>query len=137
MTPEKMKQLVGEAIGQFYANLRQTKEKAQGTGRARGIHQLPFQSGTAPGQFKRDLLPDPQSFFEAQGMQLRGRGAWRMTKCVFHDDSRASLSVNVHTGAFRCHSCQASGGDVLAFHRLLTGKGFRAAAAELGALRHD
>lgn len=133
MTPEKMKQLVGEAIGQFYANLRQTKEKAQGAGRVRGIHQLPFQSGTAPGQFKRDLLPDPQSFFEAQGMKLRGRGEWRMTKCVFHDDSHASLSVNVHTGAYRCHACQAAGGDVLAFHRQQTGTSFIDAAKALGA----
>ncbi|NWK77225.1 CHC2 zinc finger domain-containing protein [Aquitalea sp. LB_tupeE] len=132
-----MKQAIGEAIDGFYRNLRQKKETAQGMGRSKGIHQLPSQSGTATGQFNRDLLPDPQAYFEAQGMKLRGRGAWRMTKCVFHDDSRASLSVNVHTGAFRCHSCQASGGDVLAFHRLLTGKGFREAAAELGALRHD
>lgn len=138
MTPSEMKQAIGEAIEGFYRNLRQKKETAQQTGPGRKyIGQLPNQHGTASGQFNRDLLPDPQSFFEAQGMKLRGRGAWRMTKCVFHDDSRASLSVNVHTGAFRCHSCQASGGDVLAFHRLLTGKGFREAAAELGALRHD
>ncbi|PXX51045.1 CHC2 zinc finger domain-containing protein [Aquitalea magnusonii] len=132
MTPEKMKQLVGEAIGQFYANLRQKKETAQGVGREK-IKQSSHYSGTAPGQFKRDLLPDPQSFFEAQGMKLRGQGEWRMTKCVFHDDSHASLSVNVHTGAYRCHACQAAGGDVLAFHRQQTGASFIDAAKALGA----
>ena len=133
MTPIEMKKAIGEAIDGFYQNLRQKKEKAQGTGRTRGIHQLPSQSGTASGQFKRDLLPDPQSYFEAQGMKLRGQGEWRMTKCVFHDDSHASLSVNVHTGAYRCHACQAAGGDVLAFHRQQTGASFIDAAKVLGA----
>lgn len=134
MTPTEMKKAIGEAIDGFYQNLRQKKEKAQQTGPGRKyIGQLPNQHGTAPGQFKRDLLPDPQAYFEAQGMKLRGRGEWRMTKCVFHDDSHASLSVNVHTGAYRCHACQAAGGDVLAFYRQQTGASFIDAAKGLGA----
>jgi hypothetical protein len=43
--------------------------------------------------------------------------------------------VNVETGGFRCMACNARGGDVLAFERLRTGKGFAEAARDLGAWR--
>lgn len=36
--------------------------------------------------------------------------------CPFHDDSRqGSFKVNLTTGAFRCWSCGAYGGDIIAF----------------------
>lgn len=47
-----------------------------------------------------------------------GRG-WRMWNglCPFHNDTRAgSFVVNENTGAFRCFSCGAHGGDIIAFH---------------------
>ena len=84
-------------------------------------------------QFQRDLLPDALSYFEAEGLRLIGRGTWRTTRCVFHDDSRPSLSVNINTGGFKCHACGAHGGDVLAFHRQRHGLGFKDAAQALDA----
>ncbi len=133
MHPDEMKAKIGEAIAGFYQNLRQKKEKAP----TRGPRKQSFHAQTLAqqsGQFNRDHLPAPLDYYEQQqGMKLQGRGTWRMTRCPLHDDAHASLSVNIENGAFTCHACQAKGGDVLAFHRLLTGKGFREAAAELGA----
>lgn len=37
--------------------------------------------------------------------------------CPFHDDKRAgSFVINIRTGAFRCFSCGARGGDIIDFH---------------------
>lgn len=48
--------------------------------------------------------------------------------CPFHDDRRAgSFKVSLDTGAFRCFSCGASGGDIFAFVMLRDGVGFRTA----------
>ena len=35
-------------------------------------------------------------------------------RCVFHDDSQASLNIN-ESGLFQCFGCKASGGDVIDF----------------------
>lgn len=36
--------------------------------------------------------------------------------CPFHEDNRAgSFKINVETGAFKCWSCGASGGDIITF----------------------
>lgn len=82
-------------------------------------------------------LPDPETYFENRGLVPQGRGAWRMAQCPFHDDTHASLGVNVETGAFRCHACGAKGGDVLDFERQYTGHGFKQAAQDLGAWRGE
>jgi DNA primase len=37
---------------------------------------------------------------------------WRNMRCPFHEDRRASGSVNIVLQRFRCHSCGV-GGDVL------------------------
>lgn len=44
-------------------------------------------------------------------------GEWAIAGlCPFHKDSKAgSFKVNLTTGAFRCWSCQKSGGDIIAF----------------------
>lgn len=86
-------------------------------------------------KFAREHLPAPLAYFEAEGLRLFGRGAWRTTRCVFHDDDRPSLSINVETGGYRCHACGARGGDVLDFHRARHGLGFKDAARTLGAWR--
>ena len=131
MTPEQMKSAINAAIKGF--NRSPIKEKAQAASKGQ-VKTFKRQYATGKGQFKRELLPGPLVFFEQhQQMQLRGRGAWRMTRCVFHEDSNASLSVNVENGAYRCHACQAHGGDVLAFYRQLTGASFVDAAQALGA----
>jgi DNA primase len=86
--------------------------------------------------FDRALLPDPSSYFsDHANLALRGRGKWRSALCPFHDDHQASLSVNVDSGGFCCHACQAKGGDILEFHRLRYGLSFEAAARDLGAWR--
>ncbi|MBY0437378.1 MAG: hypothetical protein K2W80_04230 [Burkholderiales bacterium] len=87
------------------------------------------------GEFDREALPASTKFYPAQGVTLRGRGAWRDALCPFHDDHSASLRVRIENGAFRCMSCGARGGDVLAFLRLRNGIGFVAAAKRLGAWR--
>ena len=85
------------------------------------------------GHFDKSALPSAPEYFADAGIALKGRGAWRDAVCPFHDDTRPSLRVRVENGAFRCMACGAHGGDVLAFHRKLTGKGFIDAARELGA----
>lgn len=83
--------------------------------------------------FDRQALPSSLEYYPAQGIKLRGQGAWRDAVCPFHEDTRPSLRIRVETGAFRCMVCGARGGDVLAFHRRLNGFGFVEAARALGA----
>lgn len=85
------------------------------------------------GRFVREGLPTPADYFEREGVKLRGRGVWRSALCPFHGDTSPSLRVHVETGAFRCMSCGAHGGDVLAFHRRRHGMTFIEAARTLGA----
>ena len=49
-------------------------------------------------RFDRSLLPDPASYYEAQGLRLTGpRSAkWRTTACSFHGGSD-SMSINLRT----------------------------------------
>lgn len=89
-------------------------------------------STKTPGRFVRERLPDPASYYESEGVELRGRGPWRDAVCPFHQDSRPSMRVHVETGAFRCMSCGAAGGDVLSFHRRRHALGFVEACRALG-----
>ena len=84
-------------------------------------------------RFQRDLLPDAPGYYSSEGLRLDGRGTWRSTLCPFHDDHNPSLRVNTETGAYRCMSCGAHGGDVLDFHREPHGLGFKDAARALDA----
>jgi len=83
--------------------------------------------------FNRSLLPSPQEFWAAHGVNLQSKKGWILAKCIFHEDTRPSMSVEATSGAFFCHSCGVKGGDVLAAHRLLTGCDFVTAAKALGA----
>jgi CHC2 zinc finger len=85
------------------------------------------------GGFRRDLLPDPVSYYTGQGLKLTGKGAWRSCCCPFHEEKHPSFAVRVENGAFRCQACGVKGGDVLAYHRQRYGMQFKAAAQELGA----
>lgn len=82
----------------------------------------------------RAHLPDPAHYYTAELGALQGRGVWRDAVCPFHQDTRPSLRVNVATGAFRCMTCGAHGGDVLAFQMQRYGQTFPAAAKALGAM---
>ena len=89
------------------------------------------------GEFLRDNLPDPVSYFESEGLKLDGRGKWRTTECRFHGGSD-SMRINTQTGGWVCMAgCGARGGDVLAFHMAAHGLGFIEAAKALGAYRDD
>lgn len=85
--------------------------------------------------FNRELLPNPETYFQGQGLKLLGHGEWRSAVCPFHEDTHPSLSVRLASGSFRCHACGERGGDVLAFHMKRHGLGFLDAARELGALQ--
>ena len=90
------------------------------------------------GEFLRDNLPDPVSYFEAEGHKLVGpkSAKWKTTDCRFHGGSD-SMRVNVQTGAWVCMSCNAKGGDVLAHFMAEHGTDFVSAARLLGAWRDD
>ncbi|MCP3679706.1 MAG: hypothetical protein GY782_05350 [Gammaproteobacteria bacterium] len=85
------------------------------------------------GKFRKDWLPDPEPYFQRQGMKVTGTGEWRSALCPFHNDRRPSLRLNVTIGCFRCMACDAHGGDVLAFHQQLHDLNFINAAKLLGA----
>ena len=86
--------------------------------------------------FERDRLPDAVSYFENEGLTLRGPGKWKTTRCNFHDGSD-SMRVNTTSGAWVCMACGAKGGDVLAYEMQATGTEFVQAAKELGAWVDD
>lgn len=90
-------------------------------------------AGTSPRQFDRQRLPEPQAFYESQGLLFKGRGPWRTTSCGFHGGSD-SMRVNVESGAFRCMACGEQGGDVLAYAMQANGWEFIDAAEKLGAM---
>jgi len=87
-------------------------------------------------EFKKEQLPDALGYFESQGLKLSARGPWRTTQCRFHDGSD-SMRVNTTSGAWRCMSCNAKGGDVLAYHMAANYLDFVSAAKDLGAWQDD
>ena len=89
------------------------------------------------GKFSRSLLPNSIKYYQSQGIKLKGTGAWRDAICPFHPDKKPSLRINVERGAYRCMSCGARGGDVLAFHMHLYSLSFVEACKALGAWRID
>jgi hypothetical protein len=90
------------------------------------------------GEFLRDNLPDPVSYFEAEGYTLVGpkSAKWKTTDCRFHGGSD-SMRVNTQTGGWICMACNAKGGDVLAHFMAEHGTDFVTAAKLLGAWRDD
>ena len=85
------------------------------------------------GKFSRKDLPSSITYYENQGINLKGSGAWRDAICPFHNDTKPSLRVKVENGAYRCMACGARGGDVLSFHMHKHGLSFIQAAMQLGA----
>ena len=87
--------------------------------------------------FDRSALPEPQGYYESQGLTFRERkGRWRTTRCDFHQGSD-SMRVNTQTGAFVCMACGVHGGDVLSYEMQLTGADFVSSAKALGAWFDD
>jgi ribosomal protein L40E len=98
----------------------------------------PSASGSARSGYGRELLPDPVSYYEGQGLMFMGshRAPWRTTECRFHGGSD-SMRIMVTTGAFVCMACGARGGDVLAYHMAAHSLGFVEAAKQLDAWAGD
>lgn len=87
--------------------------------------------------FERDRLPDPRSYYEAQGLAPSKGKKWVTTACQFHQGSD-SMRINLQSGAFVCMAgCGARGGDVLAYHMAVHGLEFIEAAKDLGAWVDD
>jgi hypothetical protein len=82
--------------------------------------------------FDRSRLPDPQTYYESQGLVLTKGKKWVTTSCTFHGGSD-SMRVNLVSGAFSCMAgCGAKGGDVLSYHRALHQGDFISACKDLG-----
>lgn len=80
---------------------------------------------------------DPYEFYaQEQNLCKLGyrSGQWATAGlCPFHDDSKAgSFKINLTSGAFKCWSCGASGGDVIAFVMQKYNLCFREALDQLG-----
>ena len=86
--------------------------------------------------FDRAQLPEPQAYFEGEGLKLSARGKWRTSACIFHGGSD-SMRINMATGAWVCMSCGAKGGDVLSYHMQVHVQEFIEAAKALGAWVED
>lgn len=87
--------------------------------------------------FDRNLLPPVDSYYRLQlpGLKVKS-GDWSQTRCCFHEEKHASLSVNLISGAYKCFACGAAGGDIIAFHRARYQMTFVEAAKDLGAWRN-
>lgn len=92
------------------------------------------QQGRPRFALNRSLLPDPLVYYTHwQQMTLTGAGEWKSARCIFHDDTRPSLSINIRSGGYYCFVCGAKGGDVIAFHMAHAGLPFIDACKALGA----
>lgn len=80
----------------------------------------------------RERLPDPATYYVHHVKKLTrpGLNGWASGHCCLHDDSTASLSVNLEHGGWRCHA-GCGGGDLVAFHMRRTNLGFYEAVADL------
>lgn len=68
-------------------------------------------------------------YFENPKVLLNGE--WSVL-CPFHEDTNPSMNVNMKTGLYNCHACDAQG-DFIDFYMKKTGKGFDVAVNDLGA----
>lgn len=77
----------------------------------------------APLEFYRHQVPN--ALLKTHGWNNGGL-------CPFHADKNpGSFQVNTEHGAFKCYSCGAKGGDIIAFSMELNGFGFSDALKRL------
>jgi len=62
--------------------------------------------------------------------KILSNSEWQVL-CPFHDDHNPSMNVNIKSGLYFCHSCNAKG-DYLTFYQKKTGKSFPDSVNELG-----
>lgn len=85
-------------------------------------------AGIFPGLIQQ-IFPDAKETGENQVL----------VKCIFHDDSNPSLSVNTATGLFNCFACSAAGNGIDLYMKS-KGVDFKTALAELeniAGITHD
>jgi len=96
--------------------------------------------GDARRTLDRQSLPPPLQYLTGHGLLKRKpRGEWAAICCPVHKggtEKNPSLIISMVDGHFRCMACGASGGDLVALHRLITGVGFLAAVRDLGGRFH-
>lgn len=64
--------------------------------------------------------------------KTKSRGWAEAGLCPFHNDNNAgSFRVNLQNGAYKCFSCEAKGGDIIAFTQTKYGLTFREALNKL------
>ena len=87
------------------------------------------------GKFNRDRLPEPRGYFERAGLKklsYRPDGINLDSLCPFHEDTTASFSVNLNTGAWLCRA-GCGEGDLVKFEMMRSGASFKEAVQALGA----
>lgn len=110
-----------------------------------GVHHYERIFISKPGSGRKTLdrhsLPSPLQYLTGRGLLKRKpRAEWATICCPVHKggaEKNPSLNVNMVDGHFRCMACGASGGDVVALHRLITGAGFLDAVRDLGGHFHE
>lgn len=78
-------------------------------------------------------LPDPATYYgqRIERLSKPNRSGWAQARCPFHDDTNASLSVNLTgRGFFVCFACNVRG-DMIDFHQRLTGMPFKGALRDM------
>lgn len=74
-------------------------------------------------------VPPFEFYLKELGLERYGyrSGHWALAGlCPFHNDNSAgSFKVNLQSGAYKCFSCGAGGGDVIAFLRERYGLSFK------------
>lgn len=86
-------------------------------------------------EFDRNLLPKPEIYYKEYFPNLKVKAGWISVRCPFHNERNPSLSINLVSGGFKCHACNARGGDILDFQRLYHHQTFHQAVTSLGAWR--
>jgi len=71
--------------------------------------------------FYSDYFPDHKTLMNGEWLVL----------CPFHDDHKPSMNINIRTGLFNCHACDAQG-DYIQFYQKKTGKSFPDAVNGIG-----
>jgi len=84
------------------------------------------------GEFRKEMLPNAQTYFEGEALKLTGKGDWRTTECQFHG-GKTTMRINLKTGGFCCMSCGAKGGDIVAYQMQIHHIDFVTACQSLGA----
>jgi len=90
------------------------------------------QSKITPNSVKDSIQPSDFYAHELPGAQMKQREWSDGGLCPFHSDNApGSFRLNLVTGAYKCFSCGAAGGDIIAFTMSLYGLSFIEALQKL------